>query len=175
MTGLRYVDPLARRGWPTRVMARLGTNRVANALSRRVGWKLDPILLRLTRGRLATTLVIPTTVLETRGARTGERRRNAVIYFHDGPARAVVAASHAGQPHNPSWYHNVLADPDVTIGGVPARAEVVEDPSEQARLWELADRVFPAFETYRRRAGESDRVIPLIAFDLDVPTAENVS
>ena len=166
VTTLRYVDPLARRGWLTRVMARLGTNRIANVISRRIGWKLDPFLLRLSRGRLATTLVIPTAVLETRGARTGEPRRNAVIYFHDGSARAVVAASHAGQPHHPSWYYNVLANPVVTIGGVPARAEVVEDPSEQARLWELADRVFPAFEVYRRRARESGREIPLIALHL---------
>lgn len=167
MAALRYVDPLARRGRLTRLMARLGTNRIANVISRRIGWKLDPVLLRVSRGRVATTLVIPTTVLETKGARTGEPRRNAVIYFHDGPARAVVAASHAGHPHNPSWYYNVLANPDVVIGGVPARAEVVQDPNEQARLWELADRVFPAFEPYRRRAGESDRVIPLIALNLN--------
>src|SRR5262245_17983483 len=110
MTALRYVDPLERRGWPTRVMARLGTNRVVNAISRGIGWKLDPFLLRISRGRVATTVVIPTTVLETSGARTGERRRNAVIYFNDGPARAVVAASHAGRPHNPSWYYNLLAN-----------------------------------------------------------------
>ena len=38
-------------------------------LSRHVSWKLDPILLRLTRGRVSTTLMIPTAVLETRGAR----------------------------------------------------------------------------------------------------------
>ena len=167
MTVLRYVDPLARRGWPTRIMARLGTNRIVNVLSRRIGWKLDPFLLRISRGRLATTLVIPTAVLETRGARSGAPRRNAVIYFHDGPTRAVVAASHAGQPHNPSWYYNVLANPDVIVGDVAARAEVVEDPTEQARLWELADRVFPAFEVYRRRASESDRAIPLIALHLN--------
>jgi len=53
----------------TRVMSRLGTTRPARFLSRRLGWKLDPILLRLTGNRLATTVVIPTAVLETRGAR----------------------------------------------------------------------------------------------------------
>ena len=29
-------------------------------------------------------LVLPTAVLETRGAKSGALRRNAVIYFHDG-------------------------------------------------------------------------------------------
>lgn len=164
MSTLRYVDPSREPGTLTQVMAKLGTNRVANVISRRIGWKLDPILLRLSRGRLATTLIIPTAVLETRGARTGALRRNAVIYFHDGPDRVIIAASHAGQPHNPSWYYNLLANPDVTIGDTPARAATVDDPDEQARLWELADRVFPAFREYRTRAG--DRVIPLITLSL---------
>ena len=166
MAALRYVDPHARRSRLTPLMAWLGTSRVVNFLSRHIGWKLDPVLLRLSRGRVATTLVIPTAVLETRGARTGARRRNAVIYFNDAPDRVVIAASHAGRPHHPSWYHNVLADPDVVIAGVRARAQVVEDPDEQARLWALADRVFPAYATYRRDAAASDRTIPLIALDL---------
>lgn len=166
MDGLRYVDPLARRSRFTPVMARLGSNRIANVISRRIGWRLDPWLLRVSRGRVATTLVIPTAVLETKGARSGERRRNAVIYFNDGPDRAVIAASHAGQPHNPSWYFNVLANPDVVLGGVTAHAQVVNDPDEQQRLWQLADRVFPTFAEFRRRASTTNRKIPLIALRL---------
>ena len=167
MTALRYVDPTRRRSWLTPLMARLGTNPIANVISRRIGWKLDPILLRLTRGRLASTLVIPTTVIETRGARTGSLRRNAVIYFNDSPDRVVIAASHAGQPHPPGWYHNLLANPQVTIGGVPARASIVDDLDERNRLWQLADRVFPAFQEYRTRAAESGRTIPLITLTLE--------
>lgn len=167
MTTLRYIDPTHRRSRLTPLMARLGTNPIANVISRRIGWKLDPILLRITRGRLASTLVIPTTVIETRGARTGSLRRNAVIYFNDSPDRVVIAASHAGQPHSPSWYYNLLTNPEVTIGGVPARASVVDDVDERNRLWQLADRVFPAFHAYRTRAAESDRSIPLITLTLE--------
>jgi deazaflavin-dependent oxidoreductase (nitroreductase family) len=145
----------------TRVMSRLATTRPARFISRHLGWKLDPILLRLTGNRVATTVVIPTAVLETRGARSGTLRRNAVIYFHDGD-RAVIAASNAGAPQHPDWYHNVLADPHVTLGGAPMRARVVEDPDEQQRLWSRADRVFPAFAVYRRDAEMTGRVIPLI-------------
>lgn len=146
----------------TRAMSRLATTRPARLISRHLGWKLDPILLRLTGNRVATTVVIPTAVLETRGARTGELRRNAVIYFHEGD-RAVIAASNAGAPHHPAWYHNVLADPLVTLGGAPMRARIVEDPDEQERLWTLADRVFPAYAVYRREADMTGRTIPLIA------------
>jgi deazaflavin-dependent oxidoreductase (nitroreductase family) len=124
-------------------------------------WKLDPVLLRLTRGRVAGTLVFPTAVLETRGARTGERRRNAVIYWHDRD-RITIAASHAGSPRNPAWYHNVLADPDVIFGGAPMTAAIVDDDDDRERLWALGDRVYPAFATYRQRAATAGRTMPLI-------------
>lgn len=124
-------------------------------------WKIDPYLLRLTRGRLGTGLLLPTALLQTRGARTGQVRRNAVIYFHDGE-RVTIFASQAGLPRNPSWFHNARANPDVLFGGQPFRAEIVEDEAAQARLWELADRVFPAFASYRESAAEAGRTIPVL-------------
>lgn len=162
MTALRRVNPAPTPALMARVMARIGTTRAARLISRRIGWKLDPILLRLTGNRVASTVVIPTAVLETRGARSGKRRRNAVIYFHDAD-RVIIAASNAGADHNPAWYHNVLADPDVTFGGARMHAQVVEDPAERERLWSLADRVFPGFAVYRRDADGAGRRIPLIS------------
>jgi deazaflavin-dependent oxidoreductase (nitroreductase family) len=158
---LRRVDPTRPPGILARALAAIAAGRPARFVSRRVSWKLDPLLLRLSGGRLATTLVFPTAVLETQGAKTGARRRNAVIYFHDGD-RVTIAASHAGNPTHPAWYHNLLAHPDVTLGGVPMRATVVEDDAERERLWTLADRVFPAFACYRRDAAKANRTIPLI-------------
>ena len=166
----RYVDPLAPRSRLTPLMARLGTNRLANFVSRHLGWKLDPLLLRLTRGRLRTTLVIPAAVLETRGARSGQHRRNAIIYFHDGPDRVIIAASNAGAPRHPDWYWNLRANPEVVFGGQPMHAAVIDDPSELRRLWPLADRVFPAFADYRRQTLAAGRTVPLIALD---PSADS--
>lgn len=143
-------------------MARFATTRPARFVSRTIGWKLDPVLLRLTGGRVASTGPIPTSLLETRGARSGQRRRNAVIYFHDGDD-VIIAASHAGAPTHPAWFHNLVADPEVAFGGVPMRASVVGDDAERARLWALADRVFPAYATYRRQAAAAGRTIPLVA------------
>jgi hypothetical protein len=39
------------------------------------------------------------------------------------------------------------------------RATVVEDEAERQRLWDLADRVFPPYEAYRR---ETQRTIPIV-------------
>lgn len=158
---LRYIDPTGSPGFFVRAYAALATTRFARFVSRHVSWKLDPLLLRLTGGRVATTLVFPTAVLETRGAKSGERRRNAIIYFHDAD-RVTIVASNAGEARHPAWYHNLRAHPDVVFGGVPMHATVVGDDGERQRLWLLADRVFPAFATYRSDAAEVDRIIPII-------------
>jgi deazaflavin-dependent oxidoreductase (nitroreductase family) len=117
--------------------------------------------MRLTGGRIGVGFVIPTALLETRGARTGRPRRNVVIYFHDGE-RVTIVASKLGLPEHPSWFHNARAHPDVVFGGVPFRAGVVQDESERARLWDLADRVFPPYADYRRSAARFGRTIPIL-------------
>ncbi len=86
---LRHVDPSARRGPLYRAYVRFLGTRLAAWLSVRVVWKVDPHLMRLTRGRRGMGLLLPTALLETRGARSGLARRNGVIHFHDG-ADAIV-------------------------------------------------------------------------------------
>jgi hypothetical protein len=98
---LRYIDPSRSPGRFARAYAALAATRSARFISRHVNWKLDPLLLGVTRGRLATTLVFPTSVLETKGARSGAIRQNAIIYFHDGE-RVTIAASNAGAARHPA-------------------------------------------------------------------------
>jgi deazaflavin-dependent oxidoreductase (nitroreductase family) len=157
---LRFVDPTRRPGFVRRAFAALAATRVARFISRHVNWKLDVLLLRLTRGRFATTLIFPTAVLETRGARSSALRRNAVIYWHDGDT-VTIAASNAGSARHPGWYHNLVAHPDVTLGGVPMRATLVP-ADDHDRLWALGDRILPSFPRYRREAASSGRTIPII-------------
>jgi deazaflavin-dependent oxidoreductase (nitroreductase family) len=158
---LKYVDPNRQRGWLSRAYAAFSNTRLGRFLSIHVVWKLDPPLMRLTGGRLGFDLMIPTALLETRGARSGKRRRNAVIYFHDGELITIVA-SKLGLPNHPAWFHNLRANPDVTLGGIPMRATVVEDEAERRRLWALADRVFAPYAVYRREAAEANREIPIV-------------
>jgi deazaflavin-dependent oxidoreductase (nitroreductase family) len=163
---LPYIDPRASRGPLYRAYVRILSTRFMTWMSRTivwrtVMWRIDPYLMRLTAGRLGTGLLLPTALLQTRGARTGRVRRNAVIYFHDGD-RVTVIASQAGRPEHPSWFHNARANPDVLLGGQPFRAEVIDDEASRTRLWELADRVFPAFAVYRNSAGRTGRTIPIL-------------
>jgi deazaflavin-dependent oxidoreductase (nitroreductase family) len=158
---LKYVDPNRPRGLFSRAYAAFSATRLGRWLSARIVWNLDPYLLRATRGRIGMGLVLPTALLETRGAKSGAVRRNAVIYFHDGD-RVTIIASKAGHERHPAWFHNLLADPDVTLGGIPMRATVVSDEAERERLWTLADRVFAPYAAYRRDAAKVNRTIPIV-------------
>ena len=138
-----------------------GTTRPAMWFSRTVLWRLDPRLLRATRGRFSLGLGTPTLLLETTGARTGLPRAHAVIYFSDGDG-LIVVASKFGAPEHPAWFHNAARHPDVRVNGLPYLAAVVEGEDEQARLWGLADQVLPAYAVYRERAAAAGRTIPLL-------------
>lgn len=158
---LKYVDPHRRRGVFSRAYAAFSATRLGRFLSVHFLWRVDPYVLRATGGRLGMGLMLPNALLETRGAKSGAVRRNAVIYFHDGDTVTIVA-SKAGAEKHPAWFHNLVANPDVVFGGIPLRACVVEDEAERERLWTLADRVFGPYATYRRDAAEAGRTIPLV-------------
>lgn len=158
---LKYVDPNRRRGLFWRAFASFSATRLGRLFSSKVVWKVDPYLLRATRGHLGMGLVLPTALLETRGAKSGALRCNAVIYFHD-KNMVTIVASKAGAAEHPAWFHNLRAHPDVSFGGIPMRATVVEGEAERQRIWKLADRVFAPYATYRREAAAANRTIPIV-------------
>jgi deazaflavin-dependent oxidoreductase (nitroreductase family) len=158
---LRHVDPDERRGRLYLALCRFSATKAGAWLAVNISWKVDPHLLKLTRGRISTAGPLATALLETRGARTGEPRRNATLYFHDGD-RVTIIASKRGAPKHPAWYHNLCEHPDVVFGGLPFRAEIMADEADRQRLWDLADRVFPEYADYREQAGKAGRVIPII-------------
>jgi deazaflavin-dependent oxidoreductase (nitroreductase family) len=160
-TRLKYVDPNRPRSLLSRAFAAFSSTRMGRLISANIVWKVDPYLLRATRGRVGMGLVLPTALLETRGAKSGAVRRNAVIYFHDDD-RVMIVASKAGAERHPAWFHNLQAHPDVTFGRIPMRATVVNDEAERRRLWALADRVFAPYATYRREAAKAHRTIPIV-------------
>ena len=158
---LKYVDPEQRPGLFSRTYAAFSNTRLGRFLSVHVAWKVDPFLMRVSRGRFGLDLTIPTALLETRGAKSGQLRRNVVIYFHDGD-RVTIVASKLGFEKHPAWFHNLRAHPDVTFGRIPMRATVVIDETERQRLWTLADRVFAPYAAYRREAAKANRTIPIV-------------
>lgn len=165
MSDLPRVDPTGEMSAGLRAYARFLRTSVGRWTAINVAPRVDPVLLRATGGRLSSGLILPTALLTTTGARSGQPRVNPVLYFHDGDDVIVVASSY-GRDRHPAWYHNLRAHPEVTLsrtGGGPARtAAVIDDPAELSRLWALADRVYPLFADYRTAAARVDRTIPMV-------------
>jgi deazaflavin-dependent oxidoreductase (nitroreductase family) len=161
-----YVDPRARRGPIMRTALRLMTKKPFVAFEtslfyRLTAWRLVPVLMRLTGGRLAKLVPLPIGVIETKDARNGRPHRRAVLYFHY-DHRIIVIPSKGGWPEDPFWYQNAVANPAVRFESRPCRATVIEDPDSRKRLWALADEFYPPNSAHRERAARSGRAIPLL-------------
>src|ERR671927_20150 len=80
----------------------------------------------------------PLLLLTTTGARSGQPRTTPLAYTVDGD-RLVVIASKGGAPTHPDWYHNLRAQPEVTVElgteTFPARATIPQG-AERQRLFD---------------------------------------
>ncbi|MEV4202481.1 nitroreductase/quinone reductase family protein [Micromonospora globbae] len=155
------------------VTRRLGHHRWFAAVARLLV-PADRAVGRLTRGRVVALGLVPSLILTTTGRRSGQPRSTPLLYVRDEDAYVVVG-SNWGQPHQPGWSLNLLADPaaEVTVRGrrVPVRAEVVTGP-ERDRLWQRLVTEWPAYRTYVRRAGDREiRVFRLVPGGRGVPGA----
>ncbi|MFC7548100.1 nitroreductase family deazaflavin-dependent oxidoreductase [Plantactinospora sp. GCM10030261] len=107
---------------------------------------------------------VHTLLLTTRGRRSGQLRRTALIYGRDGD-RYLVVASHGGDPRHPTWYLNLLADPlvRVQVGAdvFAARARAAK-PDEKPELWRTMVAIWPDYDAYQAR---TDRDIPVVILE----------
>src|SRR5579863_1449035 len=53
-------------------------------------------------------------LLHTKGAKSGLERVNPMMYYRDGD-RYVVIASKGGADTHPDWYHNLLANSELSV------------------------------------------------------------
>lgn len=104
-------------------------------------------------------------LLTTTGAKSGQPRLSPLAYTTDGD-RFVIIASKGGAPTNPDWYHNLLAHPVVSLEvgqeQFQARAAVVAEEPERARLYAKMVEKMPGFAEYQRN---TTRKIPVITLE----------
>ena len=106
----------------------------------------------------------PLMLLTTKGAKSGEPRLAIVTFSRDGD-RYVICATKSGAPTNPHWYHNLVANPIVTVevGGEVFDARATEtDGDERQRLWDRHADERPEFRDYPNK---TTRKIPVILLD----------
>jgi deazaflavin-dependent oxidoreductase (nitroreductase family) len=107
----------------------------------------------------------PLLLLTTTGAKSGNQHTTPLVYQKDGD-RIVVFGSKGGAPKHPAWFHNLVANPHVTVevpgGETFAARAVVTDGTERGRLFAAQKEAMPAFAEYETK---TDRQIPAIALE----------
>jgi deazaflavin-dependent oxidoreductase (nitroreductase family) len=106
----------------------------------------------------------PLLLLTTTGAKTGRKHTTPLVYQADGD-RIVVFGSKGGAPSHPAWYHNLVANPTVTVElpteTFEARA-VTAEGAERDRIWNAQKELMPGFKEYEAK---TDRQIPVIVLE----------
>jgi deazaflavin-dependent oxidoreductase (nitroreductase family) len=104
----------------------------------------------------------PILLLTTTGARTGRPATVPLGFAVDDIGRVFVVASKAGAPKHPAWYHNLRANPSVTVElgdkTFQARA-VVTVGKERDRLYGMLSDGPSQYEK------NTDRIFPIIVLD----------
>jgi len=127
--------------------------------------KLDPMVFRLTKGRLisAGPPTLPMLLLTSVGRKSGKSRDAQLAYYPAGGDYLVVASA-AGQARHPGWSYNLEANPDVEVlvrgESFKARAEVLDD-QEKARYWPEIKKTIPQMNVYERRTDRKIKVYRL--------------
>jgi deazaflavin-dependent oxidoreductase (nitroreductase family) len=103
----------------------------------------------------------PVVLITTTGAKSGRKLTLPLVYLQEGDKRYIFA-SKAGAPTNPDWYHNLVANPTVTVEigdeTYEAQAKIITGP-ERDRIYAEQVKVMPGFGEYQAK---TTRVIPVI-------------
>jgi deazaflavin-dependent oxidoreductase (nitroreductase family) len=156
------VDPAktANSEFKRRVTA-FALTKVGTWYSSRVGARIDPWLVRMTRGRVDSTFgVIPVVVVAVRGARSGVERKVPLLYFSDDGDVILIASSY-GKAKFPAWYYNIKANPEVRLESMGRSGSYVAREVEGAdrdRLFELAKLVYSGYSQYEQRTAGIRRI-----------------
>jgi deazaflavin-dependent oxidoreductase (nitroreductase family) len=122
-------------------------------------------LYKTTDGRIGHKMIgVPTLLLRSTGARSGQTRTNSLVYARDGDDYVLVA-SNGGADRDPAWLFNLRAEPSVEIQirrerqRASARVLGPEDP-DYRRLWKIADA--GNHDRYSAYQEQTERPIPIV-------------
>jgi len=137
-------------------------------LFRRMGPRVMPTLERATRilngGRTPLSgALVPSLVLHTTGAQSGQPRRTELMYCPDGDEMLIVGSNFAGERH-PAWTANLAAHPEafVEVKGKRIDVHAARVPEEERdATWVKLERNWPGYRRYERAAGRDLRIFRL--------------
>jgi deazaflavin-dependent oxidoreductase (nitroreductase family) len=101
-------------------------------------------------------------LLGTTGAKSGAKRITPITYLPEDET-LYVFASKAGADVHPDWYHNLVANPDVTVEVGTETYDATATPlarTERDRIYAAQSKLAPGFKTYQ---DGTERIIPVVA------------
>jgi deazaflavin-dependent oxidoreductase (nitroreductase family) len=103
----------------------------------------------------------PVILVTTTGRKTGRLITTPLCSVREGDA-FIVIASNGGRDWHPSWWLNLLSNPEATVefasGRVRVRMEEVTDRAEKDRLWKKMTAVYAGYDGYTKK---TSREVPL--------------
>lgn len=119
-------------------------------------------LYRITGGMVGRRLVDnDILLLTTRGHETGRRHTVPLLYLRNGRS-LVVIASYGGRRRHPTWYRNLLAEPEVVVQVKSRKTRMVARTAtmeERSCWWPKIVGAYEGYTTYQLR---TDREIPVV-------------
>ena len=107
----------------------------------------------------------PVVILHTIGAKSGQLRVTPLVALVDDDGMYVFASA-AGAPKHPAWYHNLKANPEITVeygtDSFTARVEELPEDEGQTKI-RAQGAIMPQFLDYIESA--APRLIP--AFEIN--------
>ena len=148
------------------IVQRMLAREAVVAVGKRLVPRTDVRLHRMTNGRLSLPAMggVNMLLLTTTGRRSGLERVTPLLYVRDGDDFCVVG-SNWGNPTQPAWALNLLADPNaaVDVGGeriaVTARHLTGAD---RAAAWSRLVRVWPPYDSYAAKAKDRELLVFLL-------------
>ena len=126
---------------------------------------IERFLSRVSGGRMqVSAFIVPSLVLHTTGAKSGEPRDAPLMYTPDGKGRALVAGTNWAGAKHPAWTANLLAHPDaeITVRGrrMAVHTALLPDDEREA-AWAMMEAQWPDYRTYERDSGRTARIFRL--------------
>ncbi len=134
-------------------------------LVKHVAARLDPLIFRVTNGRITSTgrPTLPMLALTVPGRRSGEPRTVQLAYLADGDDLLVVASA-MGQERHPDWRYNLEAVETAEVqlrDGQRTVAVAMLTDEEEDRVWPRIVETIPQMATYVTRTDRNIRVFRL--------------
>jgi deazaflavin-dependent oxidoreductase (nitroreductase family) len=154
------------RGPAGRVTQWVAASSGFRALGPKVVPPLDRLLSRVTGGRVVlSAAMVPSLVLETTGARSGQRRTTPLACLPEDDGSFLVVGSNFGRASHPAWTANLRAHPEATVTyrgrTIPVTATLL-DADQKAEVWPRLTAVWPNYDRYTEVSGRDLRVFRLV-------------